>query len=282
MYFAYLAYGTDEIKNQLKTSILSSLLHHQRRVKYLVYSDDPKGLSEFFAPHMDLIDCTPLTSMQLKEWRGPNDFIHNIKLNVIFDALARLQQPMAFVDTDTLIRSSALSTFAQIDDTTAILHTNEGLLSNKRNSLLNFKIYQKLKGKALKHDNMKITAETEMWNTGIVGVDPSFLKFRNLAFDLTAALYNLRPKHVMEQLAISMIAAKNRKILPVSDSVEHYWNRKDFYNQIIADFLDKINSSDAALEQLPKMILDEAISKAEKKQRLAGLNHLFKRLSGRA
>ena len=96
----YLSHGGQKFYDQTRFSVLTllDLLLKQGRDDYriVIYTDRPEQ-----SPAHDSIQSVRVSSAELKKFRGPLEFIHRIKLEVLRRAEADIGLPFIFVDCDT-------------------------------------------------------------------------------------------------------------------------------------------------------------------------------------
>ena len=86
----YQAYGIDAVLRQTKISIVSFLKNSSKEdaLNILIYTDDENYFSEFFQK-FNFIKIISINKDQIEKWRGPLDFVHRAKIEILKDAAAR-------------------------------------------------------------------------------------------------------------------------------------------------------------------------------------------------
>lgn len=238
----YLVHGGNKFYDQARLSILTLLdpLFKQGREDYqiVVYCDKPHLL-----PQHEFVRSRPVTPEQLQRWRGPLDFVHRIKLEMLRDAASRFQDPFIFVDCDTRwlrlpdAEFEALSAPAAAGQKPAFfMHMNDGEISAT--------FYPHYFRHLNRHAAMQLApwhikpGPWQMWNSGVIGVAPSIAgTFFDDALAISDLLHlYLRPRIFTEQCAFALLAATRFDVRPFDHCLHHYWD----YSFEAPTYLDSI------------------------------------------
>ncbi|MDO7884748.1 hypothetical protein [Hymenobacter cheonanensis] len=225
-YLLYQAYGSPDILNEALLSILS-YLRQPAGATVLVYTDNPAHFRAVLgdAPGVAYVFIEPA---QWRAWRGEIDFVHRVKIKVLQHAAAHYAGQLLYVDTDTIFTQSPAAIFAALAQGERFMHVGEGRLGdgNPLNRKINRALQQASGGPALVGGT--IGPETHMYNAGVLGLcSPTDAPLLVEVLALTEQLYRLYPKHVMEQLAFSVVWARSGPVRAAAPWVYHYWNLKE-------------------------------------------------------
>jgi hypothetical protein len=224
-YLIYQAYGSVDILNEALLSILS-YLRQPAGATVLVYTDNPTHFQAVLG------DATGVTYVfiepaQWRAWRGEIDFVHRVKIKVLQHAAAHYMGYLLYVDTDTIFTQLIAPVFTGLAQGQRFMHVGEGRLGdgNPLNRKIN-RALQQADGAALVGGT--IGPETRMYNAGALGLrSPADAPLLAEVLALTEQLYRLYPKHVMEQLAFSVVWARAGPVHEAAPWVYHYWNLKE-------------------------------------------------------
>lgn len=222
----YQAYGSPDILNEALLSILS-YLRQQAGATVLVYTDNPAHFRAVLgeAARVEYVFIEPA---QWQEWRGEIDFVHRVKIKVLQHAAAHYAGQLLYVDTDTVFLQSPADIFAALGRGERFMHVSEGRLGdgNPLNRKINRALRRASPGPALAGG--AIGPATRMYNAGVLGLrSPADAPLLAEVLALTEQLYRLYPKHVMEQLAFSVVWARSGPVREAAPWVYHYWNLKE-------------------------------------------------------
>lgn len=223
-YIVYVVYGAPKFYDQARLSVLTALdlmLKAGRDdLRIAVFADRPGEV-----PVHPLVQAHQLNPAQLTTWRGPLDYVHRIKLEVLRVAMRQLQAPLLYVDSDTRWLALPDAAFAALTarDNTLVMHVDEGPLGRGK-----FPSYLKY---LQRHQGKKVAGwrvspgPWHMWNAGVIGLMPRRAdKFLGDALALCDYLLpRLTPRNFVEQLAVSSLAADRFKLLALGDVLHHYW-----------------------------------------------------------
>ena len=223
-YLIYQAYGSPDILNEALLSILS-YLRQPAEATVLVYTDQPAHFQAVLgaAPNVTYVFIEPT---QWRAWRGEIDFVHRVKIKVLQHAAAHYAGQLLYVDTDTIFTELVAPVFAALVRGERFMHVGEGRLGN--GNPLNRKINRVLQASGAALLGGPISPETQMYNAGVLGFSsPADAPLLAEVLALTEQLYRLYPKHVMEQLAFSVVWARSGPVHEAAPWVYHYWNLKE-------------------------------------------------------
>jgi hypothetical protein len=223
-YLLYQAYGSPDILNEALFSILS-YLRQPGNATVLVYTDNPAHFQAVLGERPS-VAYEYMEPAQWRAWRGDIDFVHRVKIMVLQHAAAHYAGNLLYADTDTVFTRSPAEVFALIGQGQRFMHVSEGRLDNGNS--LNRKINRVLQAKdtpALVGGS--ISPGTCMYNAGVLGLRSTDAPLLAQVLALTEQLHRLYPKHVMEQLAFSVVWARQGLVREAAPWVYHYWDLKE-------------------------------------------------------
>ena len=263
----YQAYGSTEILQQTKFSILSLLkfLQPSDDLEVWVYTDNRGFFENFFGSHARIF-YHDLTAAQIVQWKGPQQFVHRLKIEILKDAGAKFKGCLFYCDGDTIFKSSPMPLFSKVNERTSLMHVKEGALDQNKDPLSK-KILKFVKKHHFQIQNelVGIGPSTEMWNAGVIGLTEKNKALLSLILELTDQMYALYQKHVMEQLAVSFYLQTKSSLLAAEDVVFHYWNQKNEYQSAIESFFSQYDGLNAAIQNWNKFETPLASQKPQKK-----------------
>ncbi len=223
-YLLYQAYGSPAILDEALFSILS-YLRQNSGATVVVYTDNPAHFQAVLGGAA--IRYHRVEPAQWREWRGEIDFVHRVKIKVLQHAATHYAGNLLYADTDTVFLKPPGEIFAAIARQERFVHVGEGRLRD--GNPLNRKINRTLRRDA-GHTALvggPIRPDARMYNAGVLGFRSSDAPLLAEVLRLTEQLYRLYPKHVMEQLAFSVVWARSGVVREAAPWVYHYWNLKE-------------------------------------------------------
>ena len=227
----YLSYGGKDVHvAETKYAILSASRHIQPAdaIGILLYTDRPNLYSDL------PVEIRAISGLELEAWTGPGGYQYRRKAEVVKDALALTESPIAFIDSDTWFIKSPVTLFDRIGPGRSVLHVDEGPIGTSGYGP-NIALAEHLAD----HDyaTAKLDGESRVWNSGVIGLHPSDAGLIDQAISLIDRIWNAFPKvDTLEQFAVSHYFAAHTSVSPAVDVVFHYWPlplRKPFHEVIV-------------------------------------------------
>lgn len=251
----YLATGEYYI-SQAVVSLISLVNVYRRsrpgfRVVVLTDNGNP---FEWLKEHLDL-EVRRVDRDWIEETRRPNNFSLRTKLIAIRDILYEDLANVLFVDTDTIHLRKIDVLFDKLDQGFCLLHKKEWPL--KKGRLKHPELCpQDLKFELNSGSRIEINGETEMWNSGVVGIASKNRKLILDALDLNDQFYEMHPSWHVEQFSLSIMLQQTGRLLGCRQKISHYWHNKPFFDQSTIQFFSLINAGqfDQALEAAKRLI----------------------------
>ncbi len=223
-YLIYQAYGNPDILNEALFSLLS-YLRQPAEATVLLYTDNVAHFRAVLG-ELPAVAYVPIAPDQWRAWRGDIDFVHRVKIKVLQHAAAHYTGQLLYADTDTVFTQPLATLFAALARGERFMHVSEGRLGD--GNPLNRKINRALQaggGPALAGG--RIAPHTQMYNAGVLGFRCLDAPLLAEVLALTEQLYRRYPKHVMEQLAFSVVWAQAGPVREAAPWVHHYWDLKE-------------------------------------------------------
>lgn len=249
-HIVYQAYGTHGIRAQALFAAYSALAYTPAfcRAAYgaagptptdariHVYTDDPT----FFRPLQDVIVIHHLSPERIREWRGPLDFTHRLKVAMLLDRMAaHPEDKLLYLDADTFFTRDLAGLFERIDARNALMHVREyPVWTHPSGQIKRFRKHLR----PLRFRGEPVDLHGWMWNAGAVGVHPSQFGLFHTILAFIDEIYPQYRKGLVEQYGISLFLQQNVTLHPCDDYVFHYWARKDAYETAICTRLERLRA----------------------------------------
>jgi hypothetical protein len=165
----------------------------------------------------------------VRQWRGEQDFVHRMKIEVLRDFVKGKNGAVMYLDTDVCFMQPVAGIMDRIHNGALYMHVQESIVHDESNPLLR-KLHRFLKrnnplsvnGRAL-----TIHTDTAMWNAGMLGFHTDHAPLLDEVLALSDSIYRLFPKHVSEQFAFSFCFGQKAKLHSSAAHILHYWNFKE-------------------------------------------------------
>jgi hypothetical protein len=241
---AYLFYGDKpEYQWELLFSLFSALRQMRadgdREVKISVMSD---------RPHLNLpVDHLPISPAEFTTWTtSPHGvYNHRRKIHALIKALDHYQCPVALIDTDTYFTQHPAQLFDRISPQQTVMHQLEYA------HIVNHPLWSPLVAQmadGLEISGVKISPKSGMFNSGVIGVEPSHRELLARSLNVVDELYGRSPLFNVEQFAVGVTLNQFTQLSTSADLIEHYYGHsRGFIHLQIARAFQSFNI--AALER---------------------------------
>ncbi len=238
----YQAYGAEAILQECLWSLLS-LARRMPAAEWplvVIYTDRPDWFKAWPIPVP--IDFQQVDAATIQAWRGPHQFVHRFKIEMLLDVQRRYPNPVLYLDTDTEFTQSPAHLLQRIAAGDRFMHVSEGSLARAQQPVLNKLLSFFRKQGAFPELSLQVSPQTEMWNAGVLGVPAPGTELPDRALQLTDALYPKYPKHIVEQFAFSVAYQEHSTVHSAAPWIFHYWNFKE-WRLWLAAFLDRFRNA---------------------------------------
>ncbi len=229
------AYGSDEVKAQALYAAWSAMAFADGLpLDVHVYTDD----AAFFAPLG--ADVRVLGPDEIRAWRGPHDFVHRLKAEMIREMVRRFPDgKLLYVDADVAFRTSPAAVFDRIGPGRAVLHEREAdILTHPTKQFRRFR----RRMEKVTFRGAPVDVAHAMWNAGAIGLDASHFPLVDEWIALVDEVYGQWPYFVHEQWAISHLLERAGAVSPADDAIFHYWRQKHDAVPVLARELEVLRT----------------------------------------
>lgn len=251
----YLALGEYYVKQAVLSLVSLLLVYGRSRLGFniIVFTDMPERF-DWLKAWLPL-DARLLTRDQIPELSGPHGFLLRAKIAVMAQIHDETCGNLLFIDTDTILRGRLENIFRGVASGECFLHKMEWPLHKGR------KLHPELCPRDLDFTlasgtQIQIDGETEMWNSGVVGIPATAGALLRDALELCDRFYDVFPGWHVEQFSISIVLQKTRKLHGCRREVFHYWHNKPIFNKYTGRFFSLLESGnhDEALSECERLI----------------------------
>lgn len=235
LHVVYQAYGLAEIRLETLYAAWSALAHAgESPVHVHVYTDEP----EYFRGLDSVAELHALDPQRIREWRGPCDFAHRLKAVMIDDVASRHPSaPLLYLDGDTFFVGPVAGVRERIGPGRAVMHEREySVPSSQTGQMKRFRKHMR----ELTFEGAPIDLDGEMWNAGVIGLDPAQFPLVQRWIAFVDEVYPRYRHGLVEQYAVSLILQRSSALAACDDLVFHYWFQKDDHDAAIRGELDRI------------------------------------------
>lgn len=237
----YQAYGGVDYINECRYSLLKYLqvynLQPPRSTGIYIYTDHSSAFADFL-PFLPQLECIPVTEAMVIAWKGPQQFVHRFKIEMIRHFQTRFSGNVLYCDTDTYITAPIEPLFQAIEAGRFFMHQFEGEIDHRRFPA--FRKWEKfLSTTPINYSGRQLAFSKSlcMYNAGIIGLQTSQTQLVADVLALSDSVYQQFQKHIAEQFAFSYCLQKAGTIKTAEHLVAHYWNLKEFRKLLAAFFL---------------------------------------------
>lgn len=190
----------------------------------VVFTDNPAYLKPYFAGLT--VDYRLLTPPEIREMKGPVNFVHRLKVAVLAEAFSRYpDDSLLYVDSDTFAFKNPKPLLARISPTVSAMHQPEYTLEAHRHQGMGSRLLHLLESESFttSRGEERFRASQTSWNAGVLGLAPTVAASMADVFLLTDRFFSTSGWHVSEQLAFSLVLQTRTQVIPSDDFIYHYW-----------------------------------------------------------
>src|SRR5512133_1132233 len=168
---AYLVVGREDLRVQAQYAILSALAWRgDASVEIQVYADEP----ERFAHLARVVRIEPITPDQVRDWIRPYRFVFRLKPKLLEHMLARHPgDPVVLVDADTIFTGPIARVLERVGPGRAAMHEREYDPRTRQDLVgVQHENFRRRMRRA-RYRGQPASIDAWMWNSGLVGLDPS-------------------------------------------------------------------------------------------------------------
>lgn len=229
-------------------------------LRILAYTDQPAALEPWLAGLPVRYEL--LTPERLAEARGPQQFVHRVKVACLLDA--RQQYPtdaLLYVDSDTFFVASPAPLLRALTANRLLLHQPEYTLPEAITIHERFgqghyprQLLAELTRQPYRVGEADIAFQPTqtLWNSGVVGLPAAATALLPDVLTLTDRLYAATNWFTSEQVAFSLVLPAIAPPLATNAAIYHYWRQplKELADTLLAQAL----SPDLAARPLPERL----------------------------
>lgn len=226
------AYGGTAFVNECRYALLKYLQVYNLKpppaTGIVIYTDQPNLFSDFepFFPHLS---CRLLTAETIRDWKGPHNFVHRIKIKMMMDFFQRFGGSLLYCDTDTYVADFLEPVFSDLETGQFYMHTYEGTIDKKK--FPQFHKWEKFLSEtpvSYNDKQVRFSNTLKMFNAGVLGLHANNKDVLPDVLALTDSIYAKFPKHVAEQFAFGYCFQQRGDIKTADHLISHYWDLKEF------------------------------------------------------
>ena len=243
-YIVLQCYGIDSVFIECTMALLSlSRLYTANDLKNTeiwISTDRPEYFQAFkdcWLPlHYRVVD-----KALIQQWRGPIDFVHRVKIELLLDFIKEREGNVLYCDTDIIFTHPLDAVCSGVTNGQLFMHMMEGRVSDRGNVLLS-KLDTFLRSAKLPAIDGRELYDFNMWNAGVLGFHTRHRQVLTDALAFTDATFPKFPKHIIEQFAFSVQFQSQGEVKSVLPYIIHYWNFKDV-RKVFGAFLNHFNGA---------------------------------------
>jgi hypothetical protein len=205
---------------------------------------------EFYKKLSEKVTIIPISSAQLEEWGGPENYTYRRKIMGFKEIMnARPGNDYLFLDGDTFRGGSIAAVAKRLESGMFGMHESSGPFSRASDSS-NRKLFSLFAGTQV--EGYTITDSTVRYNAGALAL-PSALASEILMRTLRATEEIYRRTNgywASEELAFNFVMMSLGEVGDISDGIGHYFGNKPQWNAMIVNFFSRAGLADMSLEAM--------------------------------
>ena len=214
------------VHSQAYLALLSTMAYASASSEFVVLTDVPHYY-RWFAPRVHAI---PVSAGTITEWRGSSGFFWRMKIQAVRAAGELGPAHLVYLDSDILARQPLAPMSDALAAGAVFMHEREFALGASRRRG-HRQLARQLVGTVCA--GVAVTADTAMWNAGIVAVGSQQRALLDEALALCDAFSAVGSHTLHEQLAFSASLSATGQLRPARAWFDHYWGNKQGFQESI-------------------------------------------------
>lgn len=241
----YLAFGNDVFIREAAYSILSFIAIHgtEHSVNIIIVTDRIDAAKKHLG-NMEGINYVEISDAQIKEWRGPNNYLYRIKPECLKHVSnlygGDVTDIFCLLDTDTVWSRNIAPCLAMARiGNTIFMDASEGKLRIVKHMFRDRRTLHSLANRqwTINGKNFIISGEMELWNSGAIMLQRKHMHYIDETIAVIDALWKYATITTLEQNALSIVAHNNQvQVNPLNGTIFHYHEYKEFRHELRAFF----------------------------------------------
>jgi hypothetical protein len=253
--YALFAFG-DHIATHCQAwlALLTTMAQAGRPAEFVVLTDQPALYAWFGAR----VSAQLVTASTMRAWTGDSGFFWRMKIQAVRTAAGLGPAHLVYLDSDILARQPLAPLSAALAAGAVFMHEREFALGASRRRGHRQLARQVIGTSAA---GVAITADTAMWNAGVVAVGAGQHGLLDQALERCDAFCRSGPHTLNEQLAFSVSLATTGRLGPASAWFDHYWGNKPGYLKSITAQLAELRVRGLGVEDAIAFVAAHPISR---------------------
>lgn len=233
-------YGRNPLYDlELFGSLYSALLNRRGCAVQIVVFTDREAIANLPFP----IKVIKITEEDWDLWTRKGELKHLIKMHTMIKMLDTYRCPVIYFDTDVIFRVPLRIIASKITRKTTLMHACEGA-ARRQAPWKNLVAGLPRSEVSLSEP---VAVDSEMFNSGIVGLLPEHRPLMEKALRLAEELYQYKAIFNIEQFATGRVLSEYTKLVTCEREVLHYWGWRRRFAHIALDEL-RSGAGDADVE----------------------------------
>ncbi|RMG73373.1 MAG: hypothetical protein D6722_03925 [Bacteroidetes bacterium] len=247
LHVIYLAHTDPRFLRQARYSILSLMAYlppFGADYRLTVFTDAPEWFVDLGA------EIEPMDAARIAAFRGPDDFVHRMKIMALKTVMDQYEGAALLVDSDNLVYADPLPLLAQLQNGHFLLNQIEEHLDQPQSPL-----GRKYRRFFRQHPQIPTPAgplivpdDLALWNAGIVGIPAGKGHLLEQVLAVCDYLYHHYPKHIAEQVAFNLVLGQNGDILAGEGCFYHWFGHGQAINRLIESVFAQVEGQPVAAQ----------------------------------
>jgi hypothetical protein len=233
-------------------ALLTTMAHAAGPAEFVVLTDRPA----YYAWFGTRVAALPVTPATMAAWKGASGFFWRMKIEAVRMAAGLGPAHIVYLDSDILARQPLAPLSAGLAAGAVFMHEREFALGASRRRGHRQLARQVIGTSAL---GVAVTADTAMWNAGVVAVGAGQHALLDQALERCDAFCRSGSHTLLEQLAFSVSLATTGRLAPASAWFDHYWGNKPGFQASITAQLAELRVRGLGLEEAIALVAAQPI-----------------------
>ncbi|GAB3228071.1 hypothetical protein GCM10027346_12170 [Hymenobacter seoulensis] len=209
------------------------------KIRYILYTDNKEYFTKYFQ-HLN-IEFVELNMRTIKEWMGPDQYVHRLKIKSMLDSFTKYNNDdLFFMDSDTFTYNSVEGWLDKFADGKALMYAKEYSFEEAKlwgsTSVKDFEPEINNKTYIINNNEYSFKTNQYSWNSGVIGLSSTDCNLLRDVLEISDIFYKNTKVFFVEQYSFSLIFQTRILLDGSTEFIHHYFSKKKYIDKYVLKF----------------------------------------------